>query len=64
VIRELSDGLAQFLDRHADQGWSRVADVVGLRRERVVAQSRIRRPDEKDYRGGYDAEGYAEPAAR
>ena len=26
-------------------------------------QSKIRRPDEKDYRGGYDGEGYAEPAA-
>jgi dihydroorotate dehydrogenase len=62
VIRQLSDGLAQFLDRHADKGWSRLADVVGLRRERVVAQSRIRRPDEKDYHGGYEAEGYAEPA--
>ena len=27
--------------------------------DRVVAQSKIRRPTEKDYRGGYDAEGYA-----
>ena len=37
----------------------RVDDFVGLRRDRVVAQSKIRRPDEKDYRGGYEAEGYA-----
>jgi len=29
-------------------------------RDRVVAQSKIRRPGEKDYRGGYEAEGYAE----
>ena len=32
---------------------------VGLRRDRVVAQSKIRRAGEKDYRGGYEAEGYA-----
>ena len=36
-------------------------DFVGLRRDSVVSQSKIRRPDEKDYRGGYEAEGYAEP---
>jgi dihydropyrimidine dehydrogenase (NAD+) subunit PreA len=60
VIRQLMDGLSQFLDRHADRGWRCVGDFVGLRRDRVVAQSKIRRPDEKDYRGGYDAEGYAE----
>ena len=28
---------------------------------RVVAHSQIRRPDEADYQGGYEAEGYAEP---
>src|SRR5438093_5290022 len=60
VIRELKQGLAQFLDRHSDRGWRRVDDLIGLRRDRVVAQSKIRRPDEKEYRGGYEAEGYAE----
>ena len=60
VIRELTDGLGQFLEKHADRGWKGVADIVGLRRDRVVAQSKIRRPGEKDYRGGYEAEGYAE----
>jgi dihydroorotate dehydrogenase len=59
IIRELNQGLARFLERHADKGWTRVDDVVGLRRDRVVAQSKIRRPSEKEYRGGYDAEGYA-----
>jgi dihydropyrimidine dehydrogenase (NAD+) subunit PreA len=59
VIRELKEGLAHFLERHADKGWTRVDDLVGLRRDRVVPQSRIRRPSEKEYRGGYDAEGYA-----
>jgi dihydropyrimidine dehydrogenase (NAD+) subunit PreA len=59
VIRELKGALAQFLDKNASRGWKEVSDFVGLRRDRVVAQSKIRRPTEKDYRGGYDAEGYA-----
>ncbi len=62
VIRALNDGLARFLEVNADKGWRRVDDFVGLRRDRVVAQSKIRRPTEKDYRGGYEAEGYAEAA--
>src|SRR5947209_19601420 len=61
IIRELNEGLGRFLERHADQGWTRVADFVGLRRDRIVAQSKIRRPDEKEYHGGHEAEGYAEP---
>ena len=32
---------------------------AACRRDRVVAHSQIRRPDAKDYHGGYDAEGYA-----
>ena len=63
VIRALNRGLACFLDKHADKGWTGVENFVGLRRDRVVSQSKIRRPDEKDYRGGYEAEGYAEPTA-
>jgi dihydropyrimidine dehydrogenase (NAD+) subunit PreA len=61
VIRELNAGLAAFLEKHADKGWQRIDDFRGLRRDQVVAQSKIRRPGEKDYRGGYEAEGYAEP---
>ena len=62
----LVEGLRQFLDANAAKGWRRVDDFRGTRRDRVVAQSKIRRPGEKDYRGGYDAEGYAheEAAAR
>src|SRR6266516_3443062 len=63
VIKDLNQGLARFLEMHADRGWKSVDDFIGLRRDRVVSQSKIRRPDEKDYRGGYDAEGYAEPVA-
>jgi dihydropyrimidine dehydrogenase (NAD+) subunit PreA len=60
IIRELKEGLSRFLDKHADRGWQEVGDLVGLRRDCVVAQSKIRRPTEKDYRGGYEAEGYAD----
>src|SRR6266478_1356997 len=59
VIRELKLGLVRFLEKHAAKGWTGVSDFVGLRRDHVVAQSKIRRPTEKDYRGGYDGEGYA-----
>ena len=60
VFRQLNDGLARFIEKHAGDGWTRVDDFVGLRRDRVVPQSRIRRPDEKAYHGGHEiAEGYA-----
>jgi len=60
VIRELNAGLTRFLEGHADRQWKHVTDFVGLRRDHVVAQSQIRRPDEKQYRGGHEAaEGYA-----
>ena len=50
---------AEFLERHADRGWTSVEDFRGLRRDRVVTHSQIRRPDAKEYLGGHDAEGYA-----
>ena len=59
VIKELNQGLARFLDANAAKGWKTLGDFVGLLRDRVVAQSKIRRPTEKDYRGGYEAEGYS-----
>ena len=66
VIRDLTTGLSDFLDRHADRGWHTLDDIRGLRRGNVVTQSTIARPDRADYRGGYDgeeAEGYARPLA-
>jgi dihydropyrimidine dehydrogenase (NAD+) subunit PreA len=60
VIKALNSGLVAFLDKHAGDGWKALSDFVGIRRDRVVAQSKIRRADEKDYRGGYEAEGYAQ----
>ena len=61
VIRELNQGLTRFLEQRANSAWKSVGDFVGIRRDRVVAQSKIRRPTEKEYRGGYEAEGYASP---
>jgi dihydropyrimidine dehydrogenase (NAD+) subunit PreA len=59
VIRSLKQGLTEFMER---KRYSSLEDFRGLRRDRVVPHSQIRRPDEKDYHGGYDAEGYAQPA--
>ena len=61
VIRDLTAGMAAFLDRHADRGWRTLDDFRGLRRDRVVAQSQIRRPGGSEYHGGHEeeAEGYA-----
>jgi dihydropyrimidine dehydrogenase (NAD+) subunit PreA len=61
VIRDLTAGMTAFLERHADRGWTSLADFRGLRRDRIVPHAQIARPDAADYRGGYDddAEGYA-----
>jgi dihydropyrimidine dehydrogenase (NAD+) subunit PreA len=61
VIRNLLDGLEAFIDRNADRGWSRVEDFRGIRRDRIVPQSEIRRPADADYHGGEETEGYAPP---
>jgi dihydropyrimidine dehydrogenase (NAD+) subunit PreA len=57
VIRQLIAGMRTSMERH---GWSSLDDFRGLRRDQVVAHSRIRRPDADAYHGGYDAEGYAD----
>ena len=62
VIRALNAGLGEFLEKHAARGWTSLEDFRGQRRDRIVAHSQIRRPDDKDYHGGYEAEGYAAPA--
>jgi dihydropyrimidine dehydrogenase (NAD+) subunit PreA len=62
VIKRLLGGLDEFLDKHETDGWTCVEDFRGLRRDRVVAQSRIRRPEGDAYQGGYEAaEGYSTP---
>jgi dihydropyrimidine dehydrogenase (NAD+) subunit PreA len=67
VLTSLVAGMREAMDRN---GWTSLEDFRGRRRDRVVAHSKIRRPDGEAYRGGYDAEGYAagpdaaaEPAA-
>ena len=62
VIKRLNAGLDAFLQKHADKGWKSVEDFRGIRRDRVVLQSQIRRPDASTYQGGYEpVEGYAVP---
>lgn len=64
VIKELLAGMAEFLDRNAGRGWKSLQDFRGLRRNAIVPHSQIKRPDQVDYRGGYEeepAEGYARP---
>lgn len=59
VIRRLIAGMSEFMDR---QGWKTLEDFRGLRRDRVVAQSQIRRPSGDNYQGGFEpVEGYAAP---
>lgn len=59
VIKRLNEGLASFLDRHADKGWKTIEDFRGIRRDRVVSNSQIRRPDNAEYHGGHESEGYS-----
>jgi dihydropyrimidine dehydrogenase (NAD+) subunit PreA len=56
VIKALLAGMEATMERH---GWKSVDDFRGVRRDRVVTHSKIRRPDAKAYHGGYEAEGYA-----
>jgi dihydropyrimidine dehydrogenase (NAD+) subunit PreA len=62
IIGRLNTGLDEFLEKRAADGWTRVEDFRGIRRDRVVSHSRIRRPEGDDYAGGYEPpEGYAAP---
>jgi dihydroorotate dehydrogenase len=65
VIRSLKQGMAEFLERNAGRGWKKLDDFRGLLRNRIVPHSQIKRPDQLEYHGGHEAEGYApadEPA--
>jgi dihydropyrimidine dehydrogenase (NAD+) subunit PreA len=63
VIQNLKRGMTEFLEKNAGRGWKNLEDFRGLRRDRVVAQSQIARPDAAEYHGGHEAaEGYADPA--
>jgi len=56
IIKSLTEGMRQFMEA---KGYSTLDDFRGMRRERVVSHSKIRRPDAKAYHGGYETEGYA-----
>lgn len=59
VIRGLLEGMTGFLERNAERGWTSLADFRGLRRDAVVAQSRIARPESADQQlTAGDTEGY------
>jgi len=65
VIKSLLSEMSEFIDRNAARGWKNLEDFRGLRRERIVPHSQIKRPDTADYHGGYapeaadHEEGYA-----
>jgi dihydropyrimidine dehydrogenase (NAD+) subunit PreA len=62
VIKGLLSGMQAFLEKHADKGWYSLDDFRGLRRDRIVAHSEIKRPETKEYHAGREAtEGYASP---
>src|SRR5688572_1557570 len=61
VIKSLTEGMRAFMEK---KGYSRLEDFRGIRRDRVVGHSHIRRPEDSDYQGGHEPqEGYAPPAA-
>ena len=56
VIKNLIDGMQQFMEK---RGYNSMEDFRGIRRDKVVVHSQIRRPEGKEYHGGHEAEGYA-----
>ncbi len=56
IIKSLLDGQRAFME---SRGYATLEDFRGVRRDRVVTHSKIRRPDGKAYAGGHEAEGYA-----
>ena len=61
VIKTLINGMTEFMEKH---GYASLEDFRGIRRDRVVSHSQIKRPEQLEYHGGYDedVEGYAKPA--
>ena len=54
VIKNLNEGMLAFMEQ---RGFKTLEDFRGIRRERIVTHSKIRRPDAKAYHGGHEAEG-------
>src|SRR5215210_2250008 len=61
VIKALLGGMSEFMVK---RGFASLDDFRGLRRDRIVPHSQIKRPDTVEYHGGYvdeEQEGYAAP---
>jgi len=63
VIKNLLRGMEEFLEKNAHRGWKSLEDFRGLRRDRIVPHSQIKRPDEAHYHGGYETEAPPPAAA-
>ena len=46
VIKSLVRGMEEFLEKNAHRGWKTLDDFRGIRRDRIVSHSQIKRPDE------------------
>jgi dihydroorotate dehydrogenase len=55
VIKSLTDGMTQFLERRAESGWTSLEDFRGKLRGRVVPHHEIARPTDVEYHGGHEA---------
>jgi dihydropyrimidine dehydrogenase (NAD+) subunit PreA len=64
VVKALVAGMEEFLEKNAHRGWTKLDDFRGLRRERIVPHSQIKRPDEAGYHGGYENEAPAAAQAK
>src|ERR1041384_248888 len=53
VIKTLIAGMTEFMEK---RGYASLEDFRGIRRDRVVAHSLIKRPEQFDYHGGYEEE--------
>jgi dihydroorotate dehydrogenase len=59
VIKALTTGMSDFMD---SRGFASLDAFRGARRDRIVPHSQIKRPDTREYHGGYEdeaVEGYA-----
>jgi dihydroorotate dehydrogenase len=61
VIKALIAGMTEFMEK---RGYASLEDFRGIRRDRIVPHSQIKRPEQLEYHGGYveENEGYAASA--
>jgi dihydroorotate dehydrogenase len=64
VIKSLVAGMEEFFQKNAQRGWTKLEDFRGLRRERIVPHSQIKRPEDSGYHGGYETEAPAAAKAK